>query len=148
MLGNSNKTLNLYVNPSWYLAALLSGLHAGALTIILMVPISWGARAVLTVLIGLSAFRAIKRHALRRGVGAVQAVQLDESGDWRLSLGDRDTLGPCRLLAFYLHPWVIVVQLRCRARRLPVGLVLTADAVDAGQLRALRVRLGAQHGTG
>lgn len=127
---------------------MLSGLHAGALAIALTVPVPWGARVAIAVLIGLSAYGTVRRHALRRGQGAVQAVELDHTGDWRLSVGGRETLGPCRLLACYVHPWVVVVQLRCQTRRLPVGLVLTVDAVDPEQLRALRVRLGGQHGMG
>ncbi len=127
---------------------MLLGLHAGALVIALAVPLPWGARVALAMLVGMSAYGTVRRHALRWGGGAVQAVELDQSGDWRLSVEGRDALGPCRMLACYVHPWVVVVQLRCQARRLPVGLVLAADAVDAEQLRALRVRLGEQHGAG
>lgn len=136
------------LNTSWVLAAMLVGLHAGAVAITLIVPLPWGVRVALAILVGLSAYGAVRRHALRRGKGAIQAVELDHTGDWRLGMGGRDTLGPCRLLACYVHPWVVVVQLRCRARRLPVGLVLTADAVDPEQLRALRVRLSGRRGAG
>lgn len=128
---------------------MLLGLHAGALAIAVTVPVPWGVRVAMAVLVGMSAYGTVRRHALRRGPGAVQAVELDHSGDWRLSLGGRDALGPCRVLACYVHPWIVVVQLRCQGRRLPVGLVLTADAVDPEQLRALRVRLGGgQRGAG
>jgi hypothetical protein len=148
LLRNFDKTLILNLNTSWFLAAILLGLHAGALAIVVTVPVPWGVRAAVAVLVGLSAYGTIRQIALRQGQGAVQAVELDHSGDWRLSVGGRDTLGPCRVLACYVHPWIVVVQLRCRGRRLPVGLVLTADAVDREQLRALRVRLGGQHRAG
>jgi toxin CptA len=145
---NFDKTLILYLNTSWLFAGVLLGLHAGALAIAVAVPIPWGARIALAALIGLSAYHAVRRHALHRGKSAVQAVELDSTGDWRLSMGSRNTLGPCRLLACYVHPWLVVVHLRCQARRWPVGLVLTADAVDPELLRALRVRLGTQRGVG
>ncbi|MDX1488709.1 MAG: hypothetical protein R3268_10950, partial [Acidiferrobacterales bacterium] len=88
------------MKTSWFLAATLLGLHAGALIIALTLPLPWGARVALAILVSLSAYVTVRRHALRQGEGAVQAVELDHSGDWRLSMGGHhDTLGPCCLRA-------------------------------------------------
>ncbi len=121
-------------------------LHLGACVLVLVLPTALWLQTLLLILLGLSLYRTLSQHTLRRASSAVCNVTLETDGDWRLQLNNAEERGPCCVRAHYVHPWLVLVQLRCPDARLPVGLVVAADAVDAESFRRLRARLTLEAG--
>lgn len=120
------------------------GLHGGALAIVCVLPIVVMLRISLLILLIASLFHVLSLHALRRAPHAVRTVALEGDGDWMLKMQNADQRGPCRLRSHFVHPWLVILQLRCPAARLPVNLVVAADSLDGETFRRLRARLNVQ----
>ncbi|MFQ6021136.1 MAG: protein YgfX [Acidiferrobacterales bacterium] len=144
MSERSDDNLIFDLKGSLTLTAIMLALHVGAWLIVLSLPISWWLRIALSMVVVLSLYHTLWLHALRRASHAVSNVMLEGDGDWTLRLQNSDGRGPCRLRTHYVHPWVVLVQLRCPGAWLPVNLVIPADAVDADAFRRLRARLKLQ----
>jgi hypothetical protein len=121
---------------------MLAGLHAGALVIVAIVPLSWGPRLLLLGLVATSLYRSLMRYALHKSEGAIRWADLDGDGEWYLGLGNGEALGPCSLKGYYAKPWLIIVRLAYPGRRLPLSLVVAPDAVEPAVFKNLRIRLG------
>lgn len=119
--------------------ALLAG-HLGAALLAVPLPLP---ALVLTVLIGgivASGIHGARRHAWRRGSGAVPGFEIDNDGDYFVRRDTGDWL-PCRYVESFLSPWLVIVRLIPEGRRRPVSVLLAADAVAPEEFRELRARL-------
>lgn len=142
MSGSSDKTLIVRIKGSPTLAILLALLHGGAIAIALTLPVPLWARLGVAVVLGVSLYNNVNRHALRRGAQAVRALEFYD-GQYALRLNSGELRSGCALCAWHVHPWIVILRLRCPGRRVPVNLVLTADAVEPETFRRLRVQLRA-----
>ena len=115
-------------------------LHAGALVIVIVLPIEVAVKVALFALIGLNLARSIGHHGLRRSGVAVVAVMLsgDEcalrrrgSNDWEAG----------RIANCWVQPWLTLLVVRSDARRRATRVVILPDAVAGEAFRRLRVRL-------
>lgn len=133
--------IDLRLGPSRALAWSLGGLYGlAAIGCGTVVQPRWAGAALALALVALGV-DAVRRHALRRGRGAVVRVREQADGTWcvehrggRRSSGWR--LDPGASLA---HPALTVLALRAGRRR--ARLAVAADAADPQTRRALRVRL-------
>ena len=106
-----------------------------------LLPISVLIRLSLLALIIASAVHVLLTHALRRSPRAIRKTVFENDGDWVLEMQNGESLGPCRLRSHFVHPWLVILQLRCLPAGLPISLVVAADAVDIHAFRRLRARL-------
>lgn len=109
--------------------------------LVCLVPLGIMIRVSLLALLTASVVHILQLHALRRSPRAVCKAIFEADGDWILDMKNQESLGPCRLRSHFAHPWLTILQLQCQQRRLPVSLVLAADAVGADSFRRLRARL-------
>ena len=98
-------------------------------------------RLSLSALLIASVVHILLTYALRRSPRAIRKVVFEDDGDWVLETKDEQSLGPCRLRNHFVHPWLVILQLRCPQGRLPISLVVTVDAVNTDAFRRLRARL-------
>ena len=142
--GNLSKRFDspliINVKVSRLLGLALIASHLGA--VLLTVQLPWPAW-VQTVLVGgivASALHGIRRHAWRRGPGALTGLEIDTDGDYYVRRDAGDWL-PCRYAESFLSSWLVIVRLIPEGRRRPVSVLLAADAVPPEQFRELRARL-------
>lgn len=117
------------------------GLHSGAVGIVFIVSLTVWLRLLLLLVVVASLRYTLALHANRRAARAVRTVEWEPDGEWTLGLHNADHCGPCRLRSRFVHPWLVVVHLRCPGAWFPMNLVIAADAVDDDAFRQLRVRL-------
>lgn len=128
------------LRPSRRLALLLAAAHAGVLLLLPALPLAPWTQAVLGALLLFSAMDVIRRHALRRGVHSV--VALDFSDREQLRVRTRDGWHAGQVLGSSLvSPALLILNIRLESRRLPVHVVIPGDSADAEDLRRLRVWL-------
>lgn len=116
-------------------------LHIGAMLMVCLLPISILIRLSLFALLIASVVHILLTYALRRSPRAIRKVVFEDDGDCVLEMQNEQSLGPCRLRNYFVHPWLAILQLRCPQGRLPISLVVAADAVDTDAFRRLRARL-------
>ncbi len=116
-------------------------LHIGAMVMACLLPISIMIRLSLLALLIASAVHILLTHALRRSPRAIRKVIFENDGDWVLEMQNEESLGPCRLRSRFVHRWLVILQLQCPRGRLPISLVVAADAVNTDAFRRLRARL-------
>lgn len=130
----------LELRPSPRLAWLLLAAHAAALLLLGLLPVPSVVLGLAALAILASAAWTIRQHALRRGAGAVRALRFEDRERVQLRCGDgrwrkgrvagSSTVGP---------RWCVL-----NIEHEPRGcshVVLAADALDAEELRRLRVWL-------
>lgn len=139
-----DNTLIFNIKNSRSLAWTLLVVHAGAAGIVLWIPLAAWLQLLALACLAASFHRVFTLHARRTAARAVHSVELEGDGDWTLRLKNMQDWGPCRLRARFVHPWLVVVQLRCPSSRLPLSLVIAADAVERDTFRRLRARLTVQ----
>lgn len=131
--------LTLELNPSRTLAALLVLAHGGALALLVLLPLAWWARVLLTGALLCSLWLTLNRHALRRGESAITRLVWENDDTWLLMRADgkeqRAQLKP----GSYASPRLVILNFD--AGRRPLSVVLLPDAADTESLRKLRVRL-------
>ena len=129
------------LKPSRTIAVALVLAHALAATTVMPLELSLSAKAALILVLGLSMFHAIYRHALLRTTRAVVAIEVKDQctavvegrdGSWR----DARILG-----STYVTPRLTVINLKVSGERLARHVVLVPDNVDAADFRNLRVLL-------
>lgn len=116
-------------------------LHIGAILLAGLLPISIMIRLSLFALLIASVVHILLTHAWRRSPRAIRKAVFEDDGNWILEMQNEESLGPCRLLSYFVHPWLVILQLRCPRGRLPISLVVATDAVNTDVFRRLRARL-------
>ncbi len=130
--------LDLHESPT--LLVMLLFIHAGALLSVVLAQLAWFLQAGLDIAIALSGYYSISLHALRNVDAAV--IGLEESeGQYAVQWKKDKRWSQCRLISSFVHPWVVILCLRCPGRLLPINLVILKDGVKPDALRDLRARL-------
>jgi hypothetical protein len=131
--------LELGVSPV-AIAALLVG-HAGAAVLLLVSAVPWAGRVLLWTLLAASLAWHLPRHGTRRSAHAVTALLLEADGELSVRMGTDGPWQACAIARCALHPWIVLLRLRCPARRLPLDVLILPDATRRESLRRLRARL-------
>ena len=127
-------------------------MHAGALTIVWIVPVGAITRAVLALFVAWSAWYALSHvgcFARKRWPGwltprIVTAIEWDSNGNWSLRDSESEQWWPCELREHWLHPWLVILRLRPEAGSRALNVLIPADAVAADAFRRVRARLRLQ----
>ena len=129
---------SIALRPSWRLAALLAGIHAGALAAAVASVPGW-ALVLIAVGILVSAAASVA-DALLALPSSVRELELEEdgSGRWRDRAGLEHPVRSAR--PSWVSPGLVVLGLQ-GARRRTRWLVLMGDSAAAEPLRRLRVWL-------
>ena len=134
----SKLSLDLHESPA--LLAMLLFIHAGALLSIILTPLAWFSQAGLGAAIVLSGYYSISLHALRRADAAVTGLE-ESDGKYAVQWKKDKRWSQCALVTGFVHPWAVILCLRCPGRLMPINLVILKDAVKVDAFRDLRARL-------
>ena len=139
--------LTIEPHPSRGLLALLLLAHAGAVVILLLLnEWPWSVRLFLLVAVLASLWTTLGKQGWRQTPARIQRLVWQTENDWRLEFSGGETLTAELLPSSFLHPWLVILNLRVEGRRLPVSVALPRDSLDATTFRQLRVRLTTQKG--
>lgn len=134
-------SIRLEIGRSLWLSALLLIGHAGALWLLMLMPLPWWLATVLTGALAYSLLRGLFLHALRNGRQAIIELVWDTQGRWILRSAEGQNV-PVRLLAgSYVSPYLVLLNFVAGRWWQRHTLVLLPDALDAGSFRRLRVWL-------
>ncbi len=126
------------LRPSISLAAILATAHLGAISLILMLPIS--ARLPLVMLLAFSMAYSILRYAFIRLPDSIVSLKLEEKSCMFSMRG-----GSEKSCVFhgssYVSPYLTVLNLKEEGKRLMKSVVILPDAIDREEFRQLRVWL-------
>ncbi|MBP7712474.1 MAG: hypothetical protein KA217_08435 [Gammaproteobacteria bacterium] len=134
--------LHLTLRASRGLALFLVALHGGAAACVGLASLPSGVRWAGLLALAANLGRHLRRHALRRGAGAVLGITAGSSGDWTLVLANGRGLTARLLPGSLAHPWLVVLHLREGTGRRRWSVPVAPDAVDEDTHRRLRIRLG------
>ncbi len=142
MSEKSFNKIRLELRASRLLLVVLVAVHGGALAIAMWVPLPLALRLGLVVLIVVSAYRELNRHALRRAQGAIVAFELSaEDGACAVRRRGSTDWQEARLVEQWVHPRLTLLTVRYARKRWPAGVVIAADAVEKEAFRRLRTQL-------
>jgi toxin CptA len=121
------------------LLAFMLVIHAAAFAVVLPLPMHWGLKLALSMLIlGSLAYVVWARILLRAPWSIVQATWSDTG--WTVTTADGRTQQPRLAPSTYVGVDLVVVNLAAGMFRRR-SLILTPDTIDPEQLRRLRARL-------
>lgn len=115
-------------------------MHLGGVVALLFTPMMPWLRVFLLIAVGASLVRTLGMHALRNHPTAVTRFEFNDQGECMVA-GEGFARRRCRLVARFVHPWIVVLRLAPEDARLPLNLVIARDAVALAPFRALRARL-------
>ncbi len=129
------------LRPTRRLALILGLVHLGALLVLATLPVALSLQASGAVLLLLSATYSIRRHAWRRGRGAVTALHFSDREQLRVRMHDGTWHAGRVLGSSTVGVVCTVLNIRLTDHRLPVHVVIMSDCIDAEDFRRLRVWL-------
>lgn len=129
------------LRPAYWLAFILTLVHAGIGGLLLFMPLPLWLLMVLMAGVLLSAVHGVWRQALRRGPRAVTRLQFRNRE--QLEIGRRDgSWQSGRVLGSSTAGTLLaVLNIRLERQRWPVHVVLTGDSIEGDGFRRLRVWL-------
>lgn len=92
----------------------------------------------------LSFIQVFTVHAWRRSALAVAAMEMDSENFVAVRYIGEELWHPARITARFIHPWITVMSLRVEGRRMPVNVVIAADAIEPEPFRRWRAALKLQ----
>ncbi len=139
MESSLGSTLRVDLGPSPVTGWVLGVAHAGAAAGAFALPGAPWSTSVACAVLALGAWRALARHAFRRGAGAIVAVGYSASGGWWLATARGESLGSCEVIGAFVHPALSVVSWSTPRGR--VDVLFPRGALAPGEARRLRVAL-------
>lgn len=136
----TSPTLRLELRSSPRLAAALSVAHIGAAGCLFPIELPVSVKLIVGAGLIISLVHTLCRHALRCSAHSICELGCNPEGEWELSTRRGESFRGVRLSSSYVHPELVALSFRVgRWRRRSV--ILLPDALNAGDLRRLRVHL-------
>lgn len=138
--------LRVSLRASRRLASVLVVAHTAAAATLIPLALALSAKLVCGMLVAVSLFVSLRRHALLSGSSAIREIELEAgevaevrntAGEWR----DARVLG-----SSYVSPALTVLNLRVGGSRFAWHVVIVPDSIDAETFRRLRVQLRWSYG--
>ena len=140
--------LVLEPRPSRWLLSLMLFAHGGAIAVLLVLDEwSWPVRLLLVVAVLVSLCFTVGRLGWWRSPTRIHRLIWQTENEWRLELCNGEILTARLRPSSYMHPWLVVLNLRVEGQCLPRSLVLARDSLNAMTFRQLRVRLTIEAGS-
>ncbi len=140
--------LVLEPRPSRWLLSLMLFAHGGAIVVLLALDEwSWPVRLLLVVAVLVSLWFTLGRLGWWQSPIRIRRLIWQTENEWRLELCNGEILTARLRPSSFMHPWLVVLNLRVEGQRLPRSLVLARDSLDAMTFRQLRVRLTIEAGS-
>ena len=131
----------------WLLLLMLFS-HGGAIAVLLVLAEwPWPARLWLLMAVLVSLWFTLGGLGWRRSPTHIRRLTWQAGNEWRVELCNGELLMARLRPSSFMHPWLVVLNLRVEGQRLPRSLVLARDSLDATTFRQLRVRLTTEAGT-
>lgn len=129
------------LRPSRQLAWILGCAHFAVLLVLATLPAALWLQAGSAALLLLSSAYTIRRHAWRRGRGAVTALHFTDREQLRVLMRDGTWHAGRVLGSSSVGVACTVLNIHLADHRLPLHVVITNDSIDAEDFRRLRVWL-------
>lgn len=129
------------LRPSLRIALILGLVHLGALLVLAALPLALSLQTAGAVLLLLSTAYTMRRHAWRRGRGAVNALHFSDREQLRVRMYDGTWHAGRVLGSSTVGVICTVLNIRLTDHRLPVHVVIMSDSIDTEDFRRLRVWL-------
>lgn len=110
------------------------------LAVVAVLPLSWGARAVLMLACAAWGLYALRLHARLSLLQSCRVLRLEQLPQVTLVQNDGQHLAGTLGAASVILPWLVLLDIRLATHRRR-SVVLCADSLDADSLRRLRVAL-------
>ena len=137
---HASAALRLTLRPSRHLFGLLLLMHAGALLLILMLPLHWAVMLTLGLVVSASLVWSLGVASLKWG--AIAELIEETAGEWTLCDAAGDAVTARLLPGSHLHQQLVVLNFACTGRRWGRrSVVILGDMLDGDSFRHLRVRL-------
>ena len=131
----------MQLRPSRLLATILIIVHIAALCMMLTLAIASWLVAGTALLLMLSAYVTISRHALLRQSQSIVRLELTDREHVRLQTRAGAWYSGRILGSSTVAPWLTVLNIRRDGQRWPAHVVLMGDSLDPAAFRRLRVWL-------
>ena len=131
----------MQLRPSRLLATILTIMHIAALCMMLTLAIASWLVAGTALLLMLSAYVTISRHALLRQSHSIVRLELTDREHVRLQTHAGSWYSGRILGSSTVAPWLTVLNIRRDGQRWPSHVVLMSDSLDPAAFRRLRVWL-------
>ena len=115
--------------------------HVGAAGMGVFVPTPPVFRLILVVLLALSLYYSLARYAFLSQPGAIVRLYLGAGNQWQACQRDGNRYEVRPLSSSFIHPLLVILNLKIAGNILPRSVILLPDAVSAVLLRRLRARL-------
>jgi toxin CptA len=132
--------LALEIRPSRLLALYVLCVHAIAMLVVFVLPISLWLKCGLLFVLTMSCALTYRRRVGLRSRHSIMGLNRSTDGIWRIQLGDGTVHEVVLLPDSYLHPELLILNFRVGKRRRR-SVVLLRDSADCTCLRHLRVAL-------
>ncbi|MEO5573230.1 MAG: protein YgfX [Gammaproteobacteria bacterium] len=138
---NSIPVLRLEPRRSLWLAGLLLLAHAGALALLLLVPLPARIKILLACLVGGSLILTLNTYALLRGRWAIVSAVCEGDGQWSLRTATGREFDVRLLPGSYVNTALVILNFSVDKGWRNYSMVLMPDSLDTLTLRRLRVQL-------
>ncbi len=136
-----NRLEQIQLQPSRLLAAILTAVHLAVWCLVLTLAVASWLVAGTALLLMLSAYVTISRHALLRQSQSIVCLELTDREHVRLQTHAGAWHSGCILGSSTVAPWLTVLNIRRDDQRWPAHVVLMGDSLDPAAFRRLRVWL-------
>lgn len=137
----SVKPIQLTLQPSYLLAAVLAAAGAGACLIVACMPLAISLRFLVCVPIIFATLYCIAQEALLSLPWSYAGLELNHKGELQLISQDGTRSAATVLPSSFMAAYLTILNLKLEHSRWRRNLIVTPDRVDSGAYRQLRVWL-------
>lgn len=135
------ETVDIHIGRSKMLGGALIVVHAGAVVLLGVTTLPFWAQLLIAASVLVSVWHAFSRYVILRGADAITGLHCDGTNQWRVRFRAGHSAPATILPSSYVHPWLVVLNLRINKRGRCRSSILLRDNIDAQAFRRLRVRL-------
>lgn len=127
--------------PSYWLAAILSLVHLATASLLWLLTLPWGIKAIIVVILIISLIYYLKQDALLTANNAVVAFALSDEMQCIVTTKSGKSMACSVMSNTFVAPYLIVLNLKLTETFFACSVVILPDSIDVEEFRQLRVWL-------
>jgi toxin CptA len=131
----------LKIKASKILTGLLLAVHLVDLVILFFLPLHFGLRLLLAVVVLASLAYTVAVHGLRFTPHSITEVHLSSDNLFQVRLGNKEKFVTAEIQSQFIAASFAILSLKLENNRWPRSLLVLSDAVHADDFRRFRARL-------